>query len=230
MFYFENDYCEGAHPAILQKLMETNFEKVPGYGTDPYCASAEGEDPRCLCLPGSRCVPSSPAAPRPTPSSSRRCCTGGKGVRGRCHGPCQRPRGRGHRVHRPQGAWRLPATRTASWSAADVRELLRHLLRRRQPRPHGLPRHGVHLSPHRSTAPCTPRPSCRRCTTSARTYHMPLFVDGARLGYGLAAEGTRRHPARPGPPGRCVLHRRHQGGRPLRRGRGLPPWRHRRTS
>ena len=30
MLYFENDYCEGAHPAILQKLAETNFEKVPG--------------------------------------------------------------------------------------------------------------------------------------------------------------------------------------------------------
>ncbi len=41
MLYFENDYCEGAHPAILQKLMETNFEKVSGYGTDPYCASAK---------------------------------------------------------------------------------------------------------------------------------------------------------------------------------------------
>ena len=27
MLYFENDYCEGAHPAILQKLTETNFEK-----------------------------------------------------------------------------------------------------------------------------------------------------------------------------------------------------------
>ena len=26
MLYFENDYCEGAHPAILQKLTETNFE------------------------------------------------------------------------------------------------------------------------------------------------------------------------------------------------------------
>ena len=33
MLYFENDYCEGAHPAILQKLTETNFEKVSGYGT-----------------------------------------------------------------------------------------------------------------------------------------------------------------------------------------------------
>ena len=39
MLYFENDYCEGAHPAILQKLVETNFEKVSGYGTDPYSVS-----------------------------------------------------------------------------------------------------------------------------------------------------------------------------------------------
>ena len=40
MLFFENDYCEGAHPAILQRLAETNMEKLPGYGTDPYCASA----------------------------------------------------------------------------------------------------------------------------------------------------------------------------------------------
>ena len=48
MLYFENDYCEGAHPTILQKLTETNFEKVPGYGTDPYCASAR-EKIRAAC-------------------------------------------------------------------------------------------------------------------------------------------------------------------------------------
>ena len=28
MLYFENDYCEGAHEAILKRLMETNMEKV----------------------------------------------------------------------------------------------------------------------------------------------------------------------------------------------------------
>ena len=41
MLYFENDYCEGAHSAILQKLIDTNMEKLPGYGTDKYCASAQ---------------------------------------------------------------------------------------------------------------------------------------------------------------------------------------------
>ena len=34
MLYFVNDYCEGAHPAILQKLLETNMEKLSGYGTE----------------------------------------------------------------------------------------------------------------------------------------------------------------------------------------------------
>ena len=43
MLFFENDYCEGAHPAILQRLAETNMEKLPGYGTDPYCASARAK-------------------------------------------------------------------------------------------------------------------------------------------------------------------------------------------
>lgn len=41
MLYFENDYCEGAHKAILKRLMETNMEKVPGYGLDPYCDQAK---------------------------------------------------------------------------------------------------------------------------------------------------------------------------------------------
>lgn len=40
MQHFDSDYLEGAHPAILQRLMETNMEKTPGYGTDIYCESA----------------------------------------------------------------------------------------------------------------------------------------------------------------------------------------------
>ncbi|MCQ2425145.1 MAG: aminotransferase class I/II-fold pyridoxal phosphate-dependent enzyme [Lachnospiraceae bacterium] len=41
MISFENDYSEGAHPAILRRLTETNFEQVPGYGNDPYSAHAK---------------------------------------------------------------------------------------------------------------------------------------------------------------------------------------------
>ena len=48
MLYFENDYCEGAHPAILKKFIETNMEKLPGYGMDKYCLSAK-EKIRAAC-------------------------------------------------------------------------------------------------------------------------------------------------------------------------------------
>ena len=40
MLYFDSDYLEGAHPNILDKLVASNFEQTPGYGTDTYCESA----------------------------------------------------------------------------------------------------------------------------------------------------------------------------------------------
>lgn len=40
MISFENDYTTGTHPKILQRLAESNLEPTSGYGMDPYCASA----------------------------------------------------------------------------------------------------------------------------------------------------------------------------------------------
>ena len=40
MISFESDYIKGAHKKILEKLMETNDEALSGYSTDSYCASA----------------------------------------------------------------------------------------------------------------------------------------------------------------------------------------------
>ena len=40
MYSFTCDYTEGAHPAILERLAETNFQQEPGYGEDSFCASA----------------------------------------------------------------------------------------------------------------------------------------------------------------------------------------------
>ena len=43
MIYFDSDYLEGAHPAILAKLTETNLEQTPGYGNDKYCENARAK-------------------------------------------------------------------------------------------------------------------------------------------------------------------------------------------
>ncbi len=43
MLSFESDYICGAHPAILQRLADTNTEPLPGYGSDRYCESAKAK-------------------------------------------------------------------------------------------------------------------------------------------------------------------------------------------
>lgn len=40
MIRFSSDYTEGAHPSILSALAETNYEQNPGYGEDSHCARA----------------------------------------------------------------------------------------------------------------------------------------------------------------------------------------------
>lgn len=40
MYSFRNDYSEGAHPTVLKALTDTNLEQTRGYGLDPRCAEA----------------------------------------------------------------------------------------------------------------------------------------------------------------------------------------------
>lgn len=40
MYQFQCDYNQGAHPRIMERLLETNFEQTVGYGEDHYCAAA----------------------------------------------------------------------------------------------------------------------------------------------------------------------------------------------
>lgn len=48
MLSFVNDYSQGAHEQILRRLAETNLEPLPGYGADRYCQSAK-EKIRLAC-------------------------------------------------------------------------------------------------------------------------------------------------------------------------------------
>ena len=40
MIRFECDYGEGAHPRILEMLASTNMQQTPGYGQDEFCVQA----------------------------------------------------------------------------------------------------------------------------------------------------------------------------------------------
>ena len=51
MVSFESDYISGAHPEIIRKLTETNLEALPGYGTDRYCESAKRKIRELIGIP-----------------------------------------------------------------------------------------------------------------------------------------------------------------------------------
>ena len=48
MFYFNNDYSEGCHRKVLEALTATNMVQTPGYGEDAFCAEAANKI-RKLC-------------------------------------------------------------------------------------------------------------------------------------------------------------------------------------
>ena len=48
MLHFESDYMEGCCPEILRRLKTTNFEKIEGYGEDAICRAAR-EKIRAAC-------------------------------------------------------------------------------------------------------------------------------------------------------------------------------------
>ena len=52
MISFTCDYTEGAHPAILEALQRTNLDQQPGYGEDCYTAAARARIREACACPG----------------------------------------------------------------------------------------------------------------------------------------------------------------------------------
>lgn len=53
MISFASDYIAGAHPQVLERLIESNMESLSGYGSDPYCQRAINKiKEACQCPDG----------------------------------------------------------------------------------------------------------------------------------------------------------------------------------
>ena len=186
MLYFENDYCEGAHPAILQKLTETNFEKVSGYGTDPYCASAR-EKIRAACA---------------CPEADVQFISGGTQTNAIVIASMlQRWQGvlaaaTGHVAAHEAGAIEYTGHKVISLpahegkvSAADVRDWCATFYADAN-HDHMVFPGMVYISHPSEYGTLYTKQELEDLHTVCQEYQMPLFLDGARLGYGLMAEGT----------------------------------------
>lgn len=54
MIYFNTDYMAGAHPKVMERLLRTNAEQTVGYGNDQYTARAKELVKKACCAPDAR--------------------------------------------------------------------------------------------------------------------------------------------------------------------------------
>ena len=184
MLYFENDYCEGAHPAILQKLVETNFEKVSGYGTDPYCASAK-EKIRAACA---------------CPEADVFFISGGTQANAVVIGSM---------LHRWEGVLAATTGHVAAHEAGAIESTGHKVItlpttngkitaqqvqdyvewhRNDESTEHIVQPGMVYISHPTEGGTLYTKAELTALYDTCRRYGLPLFIDGARLGYGLMAE------------------------------------------
>ena len=186
MLYFENDYCEGAHPAILQKLAETNFEKVSGYGTDPYCARAK-EKIRAACACPDADVTFISGGTQTNAIVIASMLQRWQGVLAAATGHVAAHEAgaieyTGHKViSLPAHEGKVDAADVRNWCATFYADANHD---------HMVFPGMVYISHPSEYGTLYTKAELEALHAVCQEFHMPLFLDGARLGYGLMAEGT----------------------------------------
>lgn len=183
MIRFNNDYNHGAHPQILEALMQTNDESYGGYGIDPWCEKAAEEIKKYLDCPqaaihflvGGTQANYIVIASALRPYQSVICADSGHihvhetGAVENC----------GHKIHAlPAKEGKITAAQIAEeaeiYCTSGVKE---HIT---QPRM-------VYISFSTEFGTVYTKQELEEISAVCKKYGFYLFIDGARLGYGLGA-------------------------------------------
>lgn len=185
MYQFQCDYNEGAHPRIMERLIETNFEQTVGYGEDHYCEAARAavrkavgrEDADVHFLVGGTQANATVISSILRPYQGVLCAD------------------TGHINVHETGAIEHGGHKVLALEAADG--LLTGALIREAVEAHHAedgPEHTVqpgmvYISFSSEVGTVYSLAQLREISAVCREYGLPLFIDGARMGYGLASEG-----------------------------------------
>ena len=186
MISFESDYITGAHPKVLQKLIDTNYEVQTGYGEDAYCASAaEKIKAACEC-----------------PEADVRFLVGGTQTNAiviatmtqEFEGVISATTGHIH-AHEAgaveyfgRKVLALPH-KNGKINAADVRSLL-ETFHKDEAKEHMVFPGMVYISHPTEYGTLYTKRELADLSQVCREYEIPLFMDGARLAYGLMSRHT----------------------------------------
>ena len=186
MIYFNSDYLEGAHPSVMARLNETNMVQTVGYGEDQYCAAAR-EKIRAVCQAPEADVHFLVGGTQTNTTVIASILRPWQGVLSadsghiNCH-EAGAIESTGHKVITlPAAEGKITAQQVqdyVEWHRND--ESTEHIV---QP---GM----VYISHPTEYGTLYSKAELEALSAVCHTYHMPLFVDGARLGYALVSEGT----------------------------------------
>lgn len=174
------DYLEGCHPSILEKLQATNLEQTPGYGTDAYCKEAADairsafgcRESAVHFLVGGTQANMTVIAAALRPYEGVLCAQTGH-INVHETGAIEST---GHKcLALPQKNGRITASQVAVAAATQADD--EHTVRP------GM----VYISMSTELGTVYPRNELKDLYYTCRQLGLYLFIDGARLGYGLAA-------------------------------------------
>ena len=186
MISFENDYIQGAHPEILGRLAQTNLEPLSGYGSDSYCESARRKI-RKACGCENAEVHFLVGGTQTNAVVIDAMLKGYEGVVAEDSG---------HIAVHEAGAVEFTGHKVLTvpghTGKIDGNELRRYLHGFYQDENHehmvfpGL----VYISHPTEFGTLYTKEELRQISEVCRDYEIPLYLDGARLGYGLMSRGT----------------------------------------
>jgi threonine aldolase len=186
MLYFENDYSEGAHPKVLDALIKTNMEPLGAYGSDIYSESAKEKIKKaCNC-----------------PDAEIFFLTGGTQTNKTViDAVLQKYQAvlaatSGHIALHEAGAIESAGHKVITLpqvvgkiNAKDVKTHLEDYYNDSSFQHMPFPSM-VYISHPTEYGTLYSKDELIALSDVCKEYNIPLFLDGARLGYGLAAEGT----------------------------------------
>ena len=185
MYQFQCDYNEGAHPRIMERMMETNFEQTVGYGEDHYCASAREavkkavgrDDVDVHFLVGGTQANATVISSVLRPHQGVLCAATGH-INVHETGAIEHS---GHKV------LAMPAE-NGLLAAEQIRQAMEDHLAEDGPE-HMVQPGMVYISFSSEVGTIYSLAQLKAISEVCREYGLPLFIDGARMGYGLASEG-----------------------------------------
>lgn len=185
MTQFGCDYLSGCHPAILDALVATNLEQTAGYGLDPYCEAARA---RIRAAVGSE-------------AADVHFLVGGTQTNATVIASILRPwqgviaADSGHIAVHETGAIEAGGHKVLTLPAADgkldaaqLRDFMERYWLASGVKEHIVQPGMVYLSQPTELGTVYSKAELAALAQTCRHYRLPLFVDGARLGYALAPE------------------------------------------